>query len=117
MMESTSTEGAGEFTLQKPSFTPVGTILGHGSTGLVMTDREWVIATLLAAGQPYKKIAPQVGLTYQEVGMLVHKIGDRIPGAGTPRTKLQAWVWVYGEGHYFTNRIPDRPRGRPQKKR
>ena len=117
MMESTSTEGAGEYTLLKPSFTPVGTILGHGSTGLVMTEREWMIATYVSIGYGYKKIAPKVGLTMQEVGMLVNKIGERIPGDGLPRTKLLAWMWTYGSEHYYTNRIPDRPRGRPPKKR
>ena len=108
-----STEGMLEYGLNP--YGPVGTILSHGSTGLIMTEKEWAVASYIALGQSYKRIAPQVDLTADEVGVMVNKVSARIPGSGSPRTRLQAWMWTYGYTHYETNRIPDRPRGRPPK--
>ena len=77
-------------------YCPVGTILGQGSTGLQMTATEWQIAELVALGAPYKKIARMVGISTTNVGVHVARIGKRIPGEGSPRIRLSAWMWVYG---------------------
>lgn len=77
-------------------YTPVGSVLGPGSTALVMTPREEQVAILLALGYSYKRIASATGSPEGTVGTRVAKIAARIPGVGTPRQRVSAWMWTYG---------------------
>ena len=77
-------------------YSPVGTVLGPGSTGLRMTPREEQVATLLSLGYNYKRIAHSLGISMGGVGDHVAAIAARIPGTGRPQTKVSAWMWTYG---------------------
>lgn len=76
--------------------TPVGTVLGPGSTGLQLGDREHEIALLVAYGRTYKRISRELGISTANVGEAVSRIADRIPGEGSPRQRVAAWMYVYG---------------------
>lgn len=76
---------------------PVGTVLGPGSTNLNLEPREYEIATLVAYGYSYKRIAGELGLSDRHsVGATVAKIAERIPGEANPRQKVACWMYVYG---------------------
>ena len=79
---------------------PVGTILGPGSTDLRLAPREEQVATMVAMGYTYKKIGHRLGIATHNVGDVVSKIAARIPGEGLPRTRVTAWVWVYGTEYF-----------------
>ena len=78
-------------------YTPLGGVLGHGSTGLVMNEQERQIAELVAMGFRYKKIAQLLELGgATQVAVKVSRIAQRIPGNGWPHQKLSAWMWTFG---------------------
>lgn len=89
-MSSTSSES-----LPSP-FTPVGSVLGEGSTSLRMADHELQVATYVAIGFSYKKIGNLLGISTSNVGACVARLAQRIPGEGNPRQRVSAWMWVYG---------------------
>lgn len=95
-MTGVSTEGLVHFNGANP-FSPVGTILGPGSTSLRMTAREFQVATLVSMGYNYKKIANVLGMSSKaDVGKYVAEIAARVPGQGKPQQKVSAWMWTYG---------------------
>ena len=94
-MTGISTEAVREF--GGNPYSPIGTVLGPGSTSLRMSAREYQVATLVALGYNYKRVAAALGdLTTATVAVYVAGIGARIPGAGNPRQKVSAWMWTYG---------------------
>lgn len=74
-------------------YSPVGTILGPGSTSLRLTEREHQVATMVSMGYSYKRINHSLGVS--NAGRVVSDIAKRIPGAGNPRQKVSAWMWTY----------------------
>lgn len=93
---SESTDGAIEY--PGNPYSPIGTVLGPGSTSLRMTPREEQVATLVALGYSYKRISAALSgsLSDTNVARHVSAVAARIPGAGSPRQKVSAWMWVYG---------------------
>lgn len=77
-----------------PGLSPVGTVLGPGSTALRLSERETQVALLVACGRSYKRINSELGIANS--GHVIAKIAQRIPGDGNPRQKVSAWIWVYG---------------------
>lgn len=76
---------------------PIGTVLGPGSTGLTMNGRESQVAELIGLGWSLKKIGHELGITAGGVGAHVSNIAARIPGEGSAKLKVAAWVWSYGD--------------------
>lgn len=75
---------------------PVGVVLGPGSTGLRLTDRESQVAELVGLGYSHKKIGRALGMTAATSAVIVSQIATRIPGEGSAKVKVCAWVWTYG---------------------
>ena len=76
---------------------PVGTVLTDGSSSLNLTERESQIADLVVLGYSHKKIGHELGITAMGVACHVSKIAARIPGTGSAKLKVAAWIWTYGQ--------------------
>lgn len=88
---------SGVLTFGPSPYTPVGSILGPGSSGVVLTERERQVAELIALGFSYKRIAQILTLSGKAgVAFHVSAIAQRIPGQGKPQQKVTAWMWTYG---------------------
>lgn len=61
-----------------------------------MTERESQVADLIVIGYSHKKIGNTLGISSMNVGNVVSMIGSRIPGEGSPKLKIAAWMWTYG---------------------
>ena len=74
-----------------------GGVLGLGSTGLQLTERERQVAELVAVGYSYRRIAHTLSLSGKcSVGEHVAAIARRIPGQGSPQQRVSAWMWCFG---------------------
>lgn len=72
-------------------------VLGPGSTGLLLTERERQVAELVAVGFSYRRIAHALSLAGKNsVGEHVAAIARRIPGQGSPQQRVSAWMWCFG---------------------
>ncbi len=76
---------------------PIGTVLGPGSTSLRLTDREGQVMELVGIGHSYKKTASELGITSMTVATIVSQIARRIPGEGSAKLKVCAWMWTHGQ--------------------
>lgn len=76
---------------------PLGTVLGVGSSGLRLTNRETQVAELVGIGYSHKKTAYELGITPMTVATIVSQIASRIPGEGSPKVKVCAWMWTHGQ--------------------
>lgn len=59
---------------------------------MTLTPRQKEIATLVAQGLSYRRVARSTGLTVRTVTQHVIDAAARIPGPGTPRHKVTVWV-------------------------
>ncbi len=74
-------------------------IVGPGSSAVRLTDREEQIAQLLSLGWTHKAIGHHVKITTGSVSTHVHKIAKRIPGRGSPTTRVILWYLQHGSRH------------------
>lgn len=71
-------------------------ILAEGSSQLSVTPREQQIMDLIGAGMSYKAVGRSLKIEQGTVGAYVNKIGARIEGLGSPKSKIIAWVLTHG---------------------
>lgn len=77
--------------------TPRRAILTEGSSELDVTPREQQIVDLIGAGMSYKAVGRSLKIGPGTVGAYVNKIGARIRGNGSPKSKIIAWVITHGQ--------------------
>lgn len=61
-----------------------------------MTEREGQVADLIIVGYSHKKIGSTLGISPMNVANIASTIASRIPGEGSPKLKIAAWMWTYG---------------------
>lgn len=76
---------------------PLGTVLGQGSSGLRLTNRESQVAELVGIGYSHKKVGHKLGITPMTVAAIVSQIARRIPGEGSAKLRVCAWMWTHGQ--------------------
>jgi len=70
--------------------------LAEGSSQLNVTPREQQVVDLIGAGLSYKAVGRSLKIGHGTVGAYVNKIGARIEGNGSPKSKIIAWVLTHG---------------------